>query len=141
MSELSKSRFFYTVLLSKDHPHFSDEELNALWEKYDVNKNGDLELNEIQTLMKGLVQNLKAEADFLNALLDSQIRWLGVEDNLVKLRDKFDTNHDGHVSKEEFKASANTLLFADLLRKYEKWRDNEGEFKEKESLRVSQQLK
>lgn len=141
MSELRKSRFFYNVLLSKEHLHFSDEELNALWERYDVNKNGDLELNEIQALMKGLVQNLKAEADFLNSLLESQIRWLGVEENLVKLRDKFDTNHDGLVSKEEFKSNANALLFADLLRKYEKWRDNEVEFKEKETLRVSQQLK
>lgn len=141
MSDLNKSRLFYNVLVSKDHLQFSDEELNALWDRYDVNKNGDLELNEIQALMKGLVQNLKAEADFLNSLLESQIRWLGVEDNLVKLRDKFDTNHDGLVSKEEFKSNANALLFADLLRKYEKWRDNEVEFKEKETLRVSQQFK
>jgi hypothetical protein len=52
MAELTKSRFFYNILLSKDHLHFNDDELNALWERYDVNKNGDLEPIEIQALMK-----------------------------------------------------------------------------------------
>lgn len=88
--------------------------------------------------MQGLVQNMKAEADFLNALLDSQVRWLGEPGNVEKLREKFDTNHDGKVSKEEFKSQANELLFADLLRKYEKWEGKKDEFAEKEALRLSQ---
>lgn len=80
---------------------------------------------------------MKEEADFFNALLESQIRWLGVPENLVHLREKFDTNNDGKVSKEEFMEGANKLLFADLTRKYEKWQNDHEGFKGKELSKSS----
>lgn len=81
---------------------------------------------------------MKEEADFFNSLLESQIRWLGDSQNLVKLREKFDSNHDGKVSKEEFMAGANKLLFADLVRKYEKWQNDHEGFRGKELSKSTQ---
>jgi hypothetical protein len=70
---------------------------------------------------------------FIRTLLESQTRWLGEERNISKIRDQFDSDHDGKVNKDEFKAKATELLFNDLLRKYEKYHDAKPTLISKES--------
>jgi hypothetical protein len=87
------SRVFHSVLARREDLKFDDEVLEHLWNKYDANKDDDLDVKECQALMQGLAQNMKEEAEFLNALLDSQVRWLGEPGNVELLREKFDVNH------------------------------------------------
>lgn len=54
---LRRSQFFHRVL-TNSHSNiltFDQETLEDLWQKYDANQNGDLELDEIQAMMQGIV--------------------------------------------------------------------------------------
>ena len=68
-----------------------------------------------------------------------QSRWLKISGNAALIRDRFDVNHDGRVTREEFKSKANEVLFSDLLRKYEKWAGQHEQFKLKEDGAAAQQ--
>lgn len=52
---LRKSQFFHRVLTNNSsNLTFDQQTLEDLWQQYDANQNGDLELNEIQAMMQGI---------------------------------------------------------------------------------------
>lgn len=57
---LRKSQFFHRVLTNNSsNLSFDQQTLEDLWQQYDANQNGDLELNEIQAMMQGQKQFIR----------------------------------------------------------------------------------
>lgn len=70
--------------------------VDTYYEYYDENKNGFLDLNEINKMAETASRNLGYG--------------MPSEDQLKKFREGLDLDGDGKISKEEFKREMNTLI-------------------------------
>eukprot|EP00746_Dinoflagellata_sp_MGD_P168043 gnl/MRDRNA2_/MRDRNA2_99146_c0_seq1.p1 gnl/MRDRNA2_/MRDRNA2_99146_c0~~gnl/MRDRNA2_/MRDRNA2_99146_c0_seq1.p1 ORF type:complete len:411 (-),score=68.08 gnl/MRDRNA2_/MRDRNA2_99146_c0_seq1:171-1403(-) len=98
-------------MMSHDNDTFSEENLSQLWDAYEQNRDGVLNIDEVKHLMKEMVQqerhqamheirNPRAQQERVQELWQMEQQ---IDDKFAsEVQQKFDTNRDGMVSKTEF---------------------------------------
>lgn len=98
-------------LMHRDTDTFSEENLSQLWDAYEQNRDGALNVQEIQHLMKEMVQqerqqamsqirNPRAQQEKVKELMELEQQM--DEKFAVEVQQRFDVDHDGRVTKTEF---------------------------------------
>jgi len=98
-------------MMSTDKNAWSEENLSALWDAYEQNNDGVLNMGEIKSLCREMIaqQRTQAEHDIINPRRRQervqelmQLEQSIDEDFAQNIQQKFDGDHDGRVTKTEF---------------------------------------
>eukprot|EP00694_Reclinomonas_americana_P004689 EC792769.1.p2 GENE.EC792769.1~~EC792769.1.p2 ORF type:complete len:122 (+),score=20.42 EC792769.1:72-437(+) len=87
-----------------------DADVEALWKRYDHNRTGYLELEDLKALLRDLQDAIFSRPDIPPTERERALREFDADSASVLAEfERFDTDHDGKIQKEDFFAGIHTL--------------------------------